>query len=177
MGNYKTLLVLSVLLAGTIYLPVLWLLDEYSTLKVYLASNISDFDNSTLSTSSSVPQHHYTFPLLMAIRIAGFIAFDAGNTLLDSSGLTMAQKYGGDFGKQKMWGTLAMVVLPILCGYLIDEISSYRGTRHIMLSAVSTQFSIFQRFFRLLSRFLYEHWNCDHSNTNNLQTGHSSEEK
>lgn len=127
MGNYKALLVGSVLLAGTIYLPVLWLFDEHILLKINMASNDTEFDNSTLSTSSSVPQHYYTFPALLAIRITGFIAFDAGNTLMDSSGLTMTQKHGGDFGKQKMWGTCAMVILPILCGYFIDEISSYKG--------------------------------------------------
>ena len=86
-----------------------------------------NFDNNTISISGSVPQYHYTFPVLLAIRITGFIAFDAGNTLMDSSGLTMVHKHGGDFGKQKMWGTCAMVILPVLCGYLIDEISSYRG--------------------------------------------------
>lgn len=131
MGNYKILLVASVILSGTIYLPVLWLYDEHTVLTEQFANNYTWLDNSTVSTSSSVPQHYYTFPVLMAIRIAGFIAFDAGNTLIDSSGLTMAHKYGGDFGKQKMWGTFAMVVLPILCGYLIDEISAYRGNNEI----------------------------------------------
>ena len=53
--------------------------------------------------------------------------------LLDSCGLSMSKKYGGDFGKQKTWGTSSLVILPVICGLLIDTISEYRGILFINL--------------------------------------------
>jgi hypothetical protein len=39
----------------------------------------------------------------------------------------MCKKYGGDFGRQKMYSMASMIVFPIIVGVLIDKISAYRG--------------------------------------------------
>ena len=138
MGNYKMLLVCSILLGGFIYVPVPWLLHGFEELSaVSQQANDSkpvneSLNNQTETTwSSSVPQYSYTFPVLLIIRLLGFISWDATNNLIDSCGLSMSKKYGGDFGKQKMWGTFSLVILPAVCGLLIDIISEYRGALFI----------------------------------------------
>jgi len=135
LGNYKMLLVFSILLGGFIYVPVPLLLHDFEELSaVSLKDNnesrtVNESLNNQTETpwKSSVPQYSYTFPVLLIIRLLGFISWDATNNLIDSCGLSMSKKYGGDFGKQKMWGTFSLVIVPFICGLLIDIISEYRG--------------------------------------------------
>jgi hypothetical protein len=39
----------------------------------------------------------------------------------------MCKKYGGDFGRQKMFTMASMIIFPVIVGVLIDKISAYRG--------------------------------------------------
>ena len=89
----------------------------------------STINNVTLAVEKSSEQDNYyvTFSIIMVIRFFGFLAVDSTNTLLDSCGLAIAKKEGADFGKQKMFTTCSMVIVPIICGRLIDLMSSYVG--------------------------------------------------
>jgi len=129
-GNYKTILTATLLLNAVTYLSVLWLESDhrsYSTSRFNQTNSSANNSDLLVSTSSSVPQSSYTFPLLLVVRLLAFYTFDTTNFLLDSCSSTMCKKYGGDFGRQKMYSMASMIVFPIIVGVLIDEISAYRG--------------------------------------------------
>lgn len=109
-------------LGGLVYLPVLWLQFQYQT-------------DPTLT---------YIFPLLLIIRLLGFFLFDASQSLLDSCGMSMTKKHGGDFGRQKMWSMASMIVIPLAVGLMIDYISEYRG---IQKKALSINYHLNNNFF------------------------------
>lgn len=44
----------------------------------------------------------------------------ASVTVMDPIALTMIQKYGGEFGRERLFSTLGMAVFSPLTGYLID---------------------------------------------------------
>ena len=69
----------------------------------------------------------YIFPMLILIRILGFLTFDMALPLLDATGLAMSRKHSGDFGQQKLWATISMIVIPPLCGFLVDTNSESLG--------------------------------------------------
>ena len=83
-GNYKLLLVFSILLGGFIYAPIPWLLNDFEVLSDEAFRN--GISNETIQnetqqiTRSLVPQYDYTFPILLIIRLLGFISWDATNT-------------------------------------------------------------------------------------------------
>lgn len=109
MGNYKVMLMGIIVLGGLVYLPILWLEKQHNDAKI---------------TGQEI---NYIFPVLIFLRLFGFLLTDSSFSLLDSCGLSMAKKYGGDFGQQKTWSMASMVVVPLLCGLFIDFISEYRG--------------------------------------------------
>ena len=39
----------------------------------------------------------------------------------------MTKKHGGDFSRQKLFSTFSMILMPLICGPLIDVVSEYRG--------------------------------------------------
>ena len=103
-GNYKMLLILSVLGCGFVPFGVLWLYQDHQS---YQATPLfeNDTDHSVLENMGVfVAERSYTFPLLVVFRIAGFIATDVMTTMLDVCGMTTAKKHGGDFARQKLWG-------------------------------------------------------------------------
>ncbi len=135
-GNYKSFLVFTSLLGGFIHLPILCLLAQQksshepsinSTHDMLLDVSVTNNSTNQTYTNSSLTHFDYTFPVLMVIRILGYFAMDASNMLLDSCGLAISQTHKAEFGKQKMWATCAMVIIPLICGVLIDVISDYRG--------------------------------------------------
>ena len=138
-GNYKIILICTVLLGGFVHLPVVWLIPKHQSQYNYNATNCDLPENMQNSSSNATSflencsqqskQENYVFPILMAIRILGFFAVDSTNTLLDSCGLAIAKKEGADFGRQKMFATCTMIVIPIICGRLIDVMSDYNGFR------------------------------------------------
>lgn len=104
-GNYKLILMGLTLVGGLVYLPVLWLQAQHERDE----------------------KLDYIFPILLIIRLFGFLVFDASVALLDSCGMCMSKMHGGDFGRQKMWGMASLIVIPFVCGILVDYISAYRG--------------------------------------------------
>ncbi|XP_046440928.1 uncharacterized protein LOC124191923 [Daphnia pulex] len=128
-GNYKMILTATLLLNAVMYLSVLWLGSDHLSYNAggFNQTNSSANNSDLVSTSSSVPQSTYTFPLLLVVRLVAFYTFDTTNFLLDSCSSTMCKKYGGDFGRQKMFSMASMIIFPVIVGVLIDKISAYRG--------------------------------------------------
>jgi len=126
-GNYKTLLLWSVVASGFIPFGVLWLYkDHESRQSAQFFSNATD--RSVLQESDLFnSEQSYTFPLLVMFRLLGFISTDAMSTLIDVCGLTTVKNHGGDFARQKLWGPASMIVIPFICGMLVDVVSGYLG--------------------------------------------------
>lgn len=55
----------------------------------------------------------------------------ASVTVMDPIALTMIQKYGGEFGRERLFSTLGMAVFSPLTGYLIDFKSRKIGKKVI----------------------------------------------
>ncbi|XP_059350646.1 major facilitator superfamily domain-containing protein 6-A-like [Daphnia carinata] len=128
LGIYKPIIITAAFIVGFIQLPILWLETAH---KIHVAERndtVQLAGNVTLAPSSNaaVPRD-YIFPILLMIRVVGFIFFDAATTLLDAAGLAMTKKHQGDFAKQKTAGFLSMIFIPVLCGLLIDAISDKLG--------------------------------------------------
>lgn len=126
----------AVLFGGAVHLPMLWLMADRRYLEVNVNKPPDGFVNESAEgnysqtnkpSDESDLQYDYTFPVLLMMRIFGFFAMDTTNMLLDSCGMAMSKKFGGEFGKQKMFATCSMVVVPIICGVLIDLFSAYQG--------------------------------------------------
>lgn len=149
LGIYKPIIITAGFIMGFIQLPILWLESAH---KIHVAERnetVQLAGNATLAPSSNaaVPRD-YIFPILLMIRIFGFIFMDAALTLLDAAGLAMTKKHQGDFAKQKTAGFLSMIFIPILCGLLIDAISDKLGTPIAQFCA------ILRRRIRLIWQFI-----------------------
>ena len=110
------------------------------TFNVENSTSYEPFD----TNNSNEPYNYYVmFSSIMVIRFLGFFAVDSTNNLLDSCGLAISKKEGAEFGKQKMFITCAQVVVPIVCGRLIDLISGYQGfIDYSMAFYMGTGFSV-----------------------------------
>lgn len=55
----------------------------------------------------------------------------AGVTIMDPIALTMIQKYGGDFGRERLFSSIGMAIFSPITGMLIDvgskQVGAYRG--------------------------------------------------
>lgn len=136
----------AILLGGTVHLPILWLMADRRYLEANYTRTLDESANATFEANSTDGnqlaekynlQYNYTFPVLLVIRIFGFFAMDTTNMLLDSCGMAMTKKFGGEFGKQKMFATCSMVIVPLICGVLIDIFSAYQGA--IRIRRVATE--------------------------------------
>lgn len=54
------------------------------------------------------------------LRFLGNIAMSAAVTIMDPVALTMIEKYGGDFGKERLFSSLGMAIFSPITGALID---------------------------------------------------------
>lgn len=61
-----------------------------------------------------------TFWTYFVLRFVGTIVMTAGVTIMDPIALTMIEKYGGDFGREKLFSSLGMALFSPLTGALID---------------------------------------------------------
>lgn len=140
LGIYKAIIITGSLFLGFVHLPMLWLESVHrSQQHVVVEHNESiQLAANTTQLPSALPSE-YIFPILLLIRILGYMGMDASLILLDAAGLAMTKKHGGDFGKQKMWSTLSMVIVPTLCGLLIDAISLKLGWKLLSCSRLLRQ--------------------------------------
>lgn len=51
----------------------------------------------------------------------------AGVTIMDPIALTMIQKYGGDFGRERLFSSIGMAIFSPITGMLIDMRSKQVG--------------------------------------------------
>ena len=89
--------------------------------------------NSTWASSDPSSGQSFIFPLLLIIRVVGFVTVDSVTPLLDATAVYMTKLHGGDFGRQKMWAYWSFVVIPIICGSIIDLIEQYTGMAYTIL--------------------------------------------
>ncbi|KAL1493310.1 hypothetical protein ABEB36_011388 [Hypothenemus hampei] len=68
-----------------------------------------------------------TFWLYFFLRFTGTIMLTAGVTIMDPIALALIEKYGGDFGKERLFSSLGMAIFSPLIGWLIDLKSSKMG--------------------------------------------------
>lgn len=65
------------------------------------------------------------FWIYFVVRFLGTMMMTAGVTIMDPIALTMIEKYGGDFGREKLFSSLGMALFSPITGFFID-ISSKR---------------------------------------------------
>lgn len=65
-----------------------------------------------------------TFWIYFVLRFLGSIMLSAGITIMDPVALTMIEKYGGDFGREKLFSSLGMALFSPITGFMIDITSS-----------------------------------------------------
>lgn len=62
----------------------------------------------------------HVFWLYFFLRFVGTTMLSASVTVMDPIALTMIQKYGGEFGRERLFSTLGMALFSPLTGVLID---------------------------------------------------------
>ncbi|CAH1964458.1 unnamed protein product [Acanthoscelides obtectus] len=67
------------------------------------------------------------FWIYFVLRFLGTTAMSAAVTIMDPIALTMIEKYGGDFGKERLFSSLGMATFSPLTGLLIDKTSERLG--------------------------------------------------
>lgn len=68
-----------------------------------------------------------TFYVYFFLRFMGTIMLSAGVTIMDPIALTMIQKYGGDFGRERLFSSIGMAIFSPITGMLIDMRSKQVG--------------------------------------------------
>ncbi|XP_047984965.1 uncharacterized protein LOC125225342 [Leguminivora glycinivorella] len=68
-----------------------------------------------------------TFYIYFFLRFMGTIMLSATVTIMDPIALTMIQKYGGDFGRERLFSSIGMAIFSPITGMLIDMRSKQVG--------------------------------------------------
>ncbi|RVE50649.1 hypothetical protein evm_004681 [Chilo suppressalis] len=68
-----------------------------------------------------------TFYIYFFLRFMGTVMLSAGVTIMDPIALTMIQKYGGDFGRERLFSSIGMAIFSPITGMLIDMQSKQAG--------------------------------------------------
>ncbi|KAJ8923738.1 hypothetical protein NQ315_010319 [Exocentrus adspersus] len=66
------------------------------------------------------PSDEKTFWIYFVLRFIGSITMTAAVTIMDPIALAMIEKYGGDFGKERLFSSLGMALFSPITGALID---------------------------------------------------------
>jgi hypothetical protein len=64
-----------------------------------------------------------TFWIYFFLRFVGTVMLSGGVSMLDPIALTMIQKYGGEFGRERLFSTIGMAIFSPLAGLLMDRSS------------------------------------------------------
>lgn len=62
----------------------------------------------------------------------------ASVTVMDPIALSLIQRYGGQFGRERLFSTVGMALFSPLTGWLIDYMSSKKG-KHFMKIIIKLQ--------------------------------------
>ncbi|XP_026461560.1 uncharacterized protein LOC113363284 [Ctenocephalides felis] len=68
-----------------------------------------------------------TFWVYFALRFFGTTMLSAGVTIMDPIALMMIEKYGGDFGRERLFSSIGMAIFSPITGFLIDLSSKSLG--------------------------------------------------
>ncbi|KAJ8986223.1 hypothetical protein NQ317_009929 [Molorchus minor] len=68
-----------------------------------------------------------TFWIYFVLRFIGTITMTGAVTIMDPIALAMIEKYGGDFGKERLFSSLGMALFSPMTGFLIDWSSRRLG--------------------------------------------------
>ncbi|XP_059480405.1 major facilitator superfamily domain-containing protein 6-like [Neocloeon triangulifer] len=68
-----------------------------------------------------------TFYMYFVLRFLGNACMNAGVTMIDPIALTMIKKYGGEFGRERIFSTIGMAIFSPITGFLIDYNSFQLG--------------------------------------------------
>lgn len=68
-----------------------------------------------------------TFWIYFLLRFLATIMLTAGVTIMDPIALTMIEKYGGDFGRERLFSSVGMAIFSPITGILIDYTSRGLG--------------------------------------------------
>lgn len=68
-----------------------------------------------------------TFWLYFILRFLGTASMSAGVTMLDPIALTLINRYGGEFGRERIFSTIGMAIFSPITGLLIDHNSQELG--------------------------------------------------
>jgi hypothetical protein len=64
-----------------------------------------------------------TFWIYFFLRFVGTVMLSGGVSMLDPIALTLIQKYGGEFGRERLFSTIGMAIFSPLAGLLMDRSS------------------------------------------------------
>lgn len=81
-----------------------------------------------------------TFWLYFGLRFLATTMSSAGVTIMDPIALTMIEKYGGDFGRERLFSSIGMAIFSPITGILIDYTS--RGLGYTDYSAAFYTYDI-----------------------------------
>lgn len=132
LGIYKATIILGSCVGCFINLLMIWLESEHKSYTtgfnetIHLAMGEPNQTNYPTDIDGG-DGGGWIFPVLLIVRVLGFLGMDAAFTLLDSFGMATTEKYGGDFGKQRMWAMFANIIVPTLCGLVVDAVSYSLG--------------------------------------------------
>lgn len=77
-----------------------------------------------------------TFWIYFFLRFVGTVMLSGGVSMLDPIALTMIQKYGGQFGRERLFSTIGMAIFSPLAGLLMDRSSRQLSKYTFLFSKV-----------------------------------------
>lgn len=73
------------------------------------------------------PSNEKIFWIYFGLRFIGTTMSAASVTVMDPIALSLIQRYGGQFGRERLFSTFGMALFSPLTGWLIDHMSAKKG--------------------------------------------------
>ncbi|XP_050430525.1 uncharacterized protein LOC126839310 [Adelges cooleyi] len=73
------------------------------------------------------PSNEKVFWIYFGLRFIGTTMLSASVTVMDPIALNLIQRYGGEFGRERLFSTVGMALFSPLTGWLIDHMSAKKG--------------------------------------------------
>ncbi|XP_050532954.1 uncharacterized protein LOC126900957, partial [Daktulosphaira vitifoliae] len=73
------------------------------------------------------PSNEKVFWIYFGLRFIGTTMLSASVTVMDPIALNLIQRYGGQFGRERLFSTAGMALFSPLTGWLIDKMSAKKG--------------------------------------------------
>ncbi len=89
------------------------------------------------------PLFGLTFALFFIIYLIGSLAFNPIFSLIDALVYANLRKVGGEWGPQRMWGTVAFAIFAVIAGFMMDIFGTGNNEKNFLFSFVSYAVSQF----------------------------------